>query len=393
MKSTMWKIISVIFVVLFSLCAANSVSAIGVTATITVGMNPEGIAYDSGKGEIFVSSMHNNTVSVISDTNNTVIKTIQVGNAPRGLVYDSAKGEIFVTSSGDSKVYVIDDDTNQVVANVTVGYYPSYAAYDSGKGEIFVSNVGSGTVSVISDKNNTVVATVNLVAVPTGNFGTDLQPQALCYDSGKGEIFVPCREGDAPIHVILDSNNTVVATILLPETAIVREPEVACYDPIKDEIFVGNADNTVYIISNTNNTIVDSIKTLGGPVGLVYDSGKGYLFLANQYDNSISANYNSVSVISDTNNTIIATIGVGMQPKTIAYDSAKGEVFVANSYVNTVSVISDSASVPNQPGNNNNNNGGQSNNNGGNSGKKSTPGFELLIVIGALAVALYLKRK
>jgi YVTN family beta-propeller protein len=184
MKYALGQLVGVIFVVFFSLCAANSVNAIGVTSTIIVGMNPEGIAYDAAKGEIFVSSMHNNTVSVVSDTNSTVIKTIKVGNAPRGLVYDSAKGEIFVTSSGDNKAYVIDDDTNQVAANVTVGSYPSYTAYDSGKGEIFVSNIGNSTVSVISDTNNTIVATVNLIAVPTGNFGTEIQPQALCYDSG-----------------------------------------------------------------------------------------------------------------------------------------------------------------------------------------------------------------
>ncbi len=382
MKYTIRKLVGVIFVVFFSLCATNSVSAIGVTSTITVGMNPEGITYDSAKGEIFVSSMHNNTVSVISDTTHTVIATIPVGNGPRGLVYDSAKGEIFVCSSGDSKVYVIDDDTNQVVANVTVGYFPSYIAYDSGKGYIYVSNVGSGTVSVIADNNYTVVATVNMIAVPTGNFGTDLQPQALCYDAGKGEIFVPCRNGVGPIHVISDTNNTVVATIVLPETLQTREPEVACYDPSKNEIFVGNADNTVFIISDTNNSIIASIPTLGGPVGLVYDSGKGYMFLANQYDNSISLDYNSVSVIRDSDNTIIETIGVGVQPKTLAYDSAMGEIYVANSYVNTVSVISDAASAPNTGG------GTITDNN-----DKKTPGFELVIVIGAAAIVLFLNRK
>jgi hypothetical protein len=57
-------------------------------------------------------------------------------------------------------------------------------------------------------------------------------------------------------------------------------------------------------------------------------------------------------------------------------------------------VISDSASVPNTtPGNNNNNNnnnGGQQNNN---ADKKGTPGFELLIVIGATAIVLFSKRK
>ena len=97
MKYGLGKLVDVIFVVFFSLCAVNSVSAIGVTSTMTVGQSPEGIAYDSGKGEIFVSSMANNTVSVISDSTNTVVATIPVGNAPRGLVYDSGKGEIFVT--------------------------------------------------------------------------------------------------------------------------------------------------------------------------------------------------------------------------------------------------------------------------------------------------------
>ncbi len=99
MKYTIGKLVGVIFVVFFTLCAANSVSAIGVTSTITVEPNPNGIAYDSGKGEIFVSSMHNNTVSVISDTNNTVVATIKLESTPMGLVYDPGVGKIFVGCS------------------------------------------------------------------------------------------------------------------------------------------------------------------------------------------------------------------------------------------------------------------------------------------------------
>ena len=56
------------------------------------------------------------------------------------------------------------------------------------------------------------------------------------------------------------------------------------------------------------------------PSGIVYDSGKGEMFVAN-YGN------NTVSVISDCSNTVISTIKVGIEPQGIAYDSIKGEIF------------------------------------------------------------------
>src|SRR5208283_2417017 len=71
-----------------------------VVTTVTVENGPVGVAYDSGKGEIFVTDFFNNTVSVISDENNTVIATVGVGNNPVGVAYDSGKGEVFVADSG-----------------------------------------------------------------------------------------------------------------------------------------------------------------------------------------------------------------------------------------------------------------------------------------------------
>ena len=55
-----------------------------VVATVTVGINPESVAYDSGKGEIFVANDGSNTVSVISDSTNAVVATVTVGNRPCG---------------------------------------------------------------------------------------------------------------------------------------------------------------------------------------------------------------------------------------------------------------------------------------------------------------------
>jgi serine/threonine-protein kinase len=93
--------------------------------TVRVGTYPNGIAYDSGKGEVFVGNENgNNTVSVISDATNAVVATVKVGTNPHGVAYDSGKGEVFVANGNNASVSVISDSTNSVVATIAVGVNP-----------------------------------------------------------------------------------------------------------------------------------------------------------------------------------------------------------------------------------------------------------------------------
>jgi YVTN family beta-propeller protein len=335
----------------------SSESVFRVIDTVEVGGGPGGVAYDSGKGEIFVVNQYDGTLSVISDSNNTVVATIPVGNSPDGVAYDSGKGEIFVTNRVSNTVSVVSDSSNTVIANVILNpgaqgsvFDPRGIAYDSGKGEIFVADEvgtfsvlsgglffiekGIGMVSVISDSNNTVIATI-----PVG-----YSPSAVAYDSGKGEIFVT-TEANYPtftgVSVISDSNNTVVATI-----PVGNSPDGVAYDSGKGEIFVTNSgDNTTSVISDSNNAVVATLAVGAYPQGIAYDSGKGEIFVANYVSNT-------VSVISDSNNTVIATVTGVSYPYGVAYDSAKSEMLVTKKYVqyyvmappsvsNTVFVISD----------------------------------------------------
>jgi len=308
----------------------------GLVATANVGGTSYGVAYDSGKGEVFVTHFFNDSVSVLSDTNNQVVATVQFGQnyEPTGLAYDAGKGEIFVANYGANTVSVISDQTNKVLLNVSVGAYPYVAAYDSGKGEVFV---GSGTsrtassVSVISDATNTVVATL-----PVGDY-----PTGIAYDSAKGEVFVAGYETNS-VTVISDSNNSVVATI-----NVGTGPSGVAYDSAKGEIFVTNyEDNSVSVISDTINSVVATIAgtlALGplGPRDIVYDSGTGELFVANGGNQSVTTT--SVSVISDATNSVTTAINTGVSDTFLAYDPAKGEIFVGGDGDFIVSVISDSA--------------------------------------------------
>ena len=257
------------------------------------GAYPWSVAYDSGKGEVFVVQDLSNNVSVVSDATNTVVATIPVGSSPEGVAYDSGKGEVFVTSYDSNTVSVISDASNTVVATIPVGPYPEGVAYDSGKGEVFVANsncpstgtCGQGTVSMISDSTNTVLTTL---LVGTG-------PMGVAYDSGKGEVFVT-NKGSDNVSMISDAMNKVVATIS-----------------------VGSE-----------------------PVGVAYDNGKGEAFIANYGSNN-------VNVISDANNTVTTTITIGSAPAFAAYDLSNGHVYVSNFGQGTISIITTSSSTSTYP--------------------------------------------
>ena len=171
------------------------------------------MAYDSGKGEIFVADEDSKMVSVISDSSNEVVANITGFNEPQAAVYDSSKGEIFVSNYASNAVSVISDTSNKIVANISVGLDPAGLAYDSAKGEVFVSNYGSHSVSVISDSTNAVVQNITVGHTPAG----------IVYDSGKGEIFVAdsnvCQGLCPPksnVTVISDSNNAFVTNVTVP---------------------------------------------------------------------------------------------------------------------------------------------------------------------------------
>jgi YVTN family beta-propeller protein len=156
------------------------------------------------------------TVSVISDSNNTVLANVKVGANPFYLAYDSGRGEMFVTNNGDGTVSVVSDSTNTVVANVTVEGGPWGVAYDSGKGEVFVVNQMWGSVSVISDNTNAVVATVPLGEVQPNGIAYG-EPHCAAYDFAKGEIFVGISD-NGTVSVISDSTSTSASpTPTVPE--------------------------------------------------------------------------------------------------------------------------------------------------------------------------------
>src|SRR2546425_436196 len=127
---------------------------------------------------------------------------------------------------------------------------------------------------------------------------------------------------------------TVIATIPVGDY-----PFGVAYDSGNGYVYVANYNsNNVSIISGT--TVVATIPVGGGPSGIAYDSGNGYVYVANLASNN-------TSVISGT--TVLATVAVGNGPNGGGYNSGNGYVYVTNFYSNTVSVINGTSVVATVP--------------------------------------------
>ena len=120
-----------------------------VTATVSVGSNPDGVAYDSSNNYIYVANCGSNTVSVINGANNSVVATVSVGSSPEGVAYDSSNNYIYVVNLNSGTVSVINGANNSVVATVSGVSHPLAVAYDSSNNYIYVADNSASAVSVI----------------------------------------------------------------------------------------------------------------------------------------------------------------------------------------------------------------------------------------------------
>ena len=359
MKRKLWKLVGLLSIVIFMLSTAATAHAASLTTTIATHVTPVGVVYDPVMHEIFVSNYDSGDIQVISDSTNTQVADItaltQYAGAPYNMAYDSGKGEIWVADV--TGAYAISDSNNQVVANVTTNAPPSWgtltqAVYDPKTGEVFISfsdTTGASTpyIQVISDSSNTVVANLTQATV-TG----------IVDDSAKSEIFASqyldsSGSISGNVYVISAKTNTITNTI--PIGGI---PGLEAYDSVKGEIFVANSiwnsggySNVIEVISDSNNKITATINLpASAPPGpMAYNPDKGEIYIN---DGS------SVAIISDKTNSVVGTVntnGTISSSEGIAYDSGTSTVYAINNpgslagYMGSLAVISDPSSGTSTP--------------------------------------------
>ncbi len=246
---------------------------LNVTHIIPVGSAPFGVAFDSGRGDIFVANTVSSNVSVISDATQTVVANIAVGVGPLGVAYDWVTDEIYVANNGTANVSVISGTTLSVVATVSVGMNPLGVAFDGATGRLFVADHGSSQVSVISGSDNRLLTSVNV--------GSD--PYGVAIDPAADTVYVT-NPGSSNVSVLSAASDSLVATVpVVPPFGSTAGPnntlEGLAFDPSDGYVWVGAGSRYAILINPANQSVIEFFPN--DQSGVVYDPDSGDICVTN----------------------------------------------------------------------------------------------------------------
>jgi YVTN family beta-propeller protein len=101
-------------------------SSNGDVITIPVGQGPWGVAcHPKDSSVLYVTNYGNNSVSVVDCNNAAVTATITVGTQPEGLCFTPDGTKVYVCNSGSNNVSIIDTASKTVVNTINVGNKPT----------------------------------------------------------------------------------------------------------------------------------------------------------------------------------------------------------------------------------------------------------------------------
>ena len=312
----------------------NTVSVIDtatdtIKATVNVGDQPYGVAVSPNGTKVYVTSrlfldvtdswegdtVEIGTVSVIDTATNNVTASVNVGVGPQGVAVSPDGTKVYVTNEGSdtgaiSTVSVIDTATNTVTATVNVGIRPRGIAVTPDGTKVYVMNYGSNNISIIDTANDTVTATVNAE-----------NPWGIAISPDRTKVYV--TNNGENVSVIDTATNTVTGTVsvggLLDGVAV---------SPDGTKVYVTNGwykgddgpyyaldIGTVSVIDTATNTITATVGVGSIPSGVAVSPDGTKVYVTN-------FGSENVSVIDAATNTVTASVNVGSMPIGVAVTPA-----------------------------------------------------------------------
>lgn len=300
-----------------SMLCTGAIASPTTLASLSLGDNSAGIAFDPVLRHAFVTNYDDGTLSEIDVDTLQLTATIPAGQRPRRIVSNAALNRVyFVNDTTPGQLTVLDATNNAVVARIDVGNRPRNVAADFQKGEVYVSNRDSDSLSIIDVATNSVVA---IAATGRGPGGVEVNSTA-------GRIYVPSAQ-DGTLTVIDQNTRDVQWSV-----AVGRNPGAATADERTGKVYVNNIDDkTVSVLDSDGKLIATLPVGAGSTFGTVSAVYHRY-YLPNAADGTLT--------IVDTDHDVVTnTLAVGASPQQAIVDAASGRIYVVNRAGGTVSVV------------------------------------------------------
>ena len=214
----------------------------------------------------FATNGGNKTVSVFDLTTLAVTASITVGSNPDHIIYDSFSNKIFCFNNSSANVSVIDPATNAVVKTIDLGPVPELSVSD-GAGHIYVGLAGSANIGVIN--------TTSLTKETTWSIAPDQSAKTISIDTARHRLY--CG-GKTNLNVINTQTGTIVAT-----TPNIANSDGNAFDPDNGILFATGGNGDLFVIQRGTGDTYTKVSTIAtGCTGTnAYDSKTHSLFVSN----------------------------------------------------------------------------------------------------------------
>lgn len=340
-----------------------------VTATVSVGINPDALAVNPRTNKIYVSDFVCNNpcggITVIDGKTNTT-KTLTTVAGQVAVAVNPFSNLIYFVD-GFNNLTVVDGSTDTVKQTIKVGQDPVAVAVNPTTNKVYVVNQTDNTVSILDVNNNYSATVVSTVGGP--NLLQGFTPLSVFVNPVTGKVYVTCQTAN----LLIDPSNNQV-TQLSYTGGLVNGGPIGL-DPVTNTIFAvdGGSSQVLVINESTNalettvssnlvaplniamnpvtntayvlNTLIDDVTAIdgttfattlvkdakaNGPVAVTVNPSTDQIFVANSTSNN-------VTVINGS--TYATTVDVGTNPVAIAANPVTNMVYVANHGSNDVTVI------------------------------------------------------
>ena len=230
---------------------------------------------------VFTSNRGENTVSMFTPGAERDAVKITVGIKPNGLAFDPGRGALLAANVGDpsiagsSTVSVVDIERKAVVAEITMPGRTRWAVYDPVR-DVFYVNVADPAQIVTIDARNPSKIDSAIVVSAAGPHGLDIDSQA-------GRLYCAC---DAGVLFAIDA----VTGQAVGEVALTGPPDVIFLQRETGRLYVaiGNP-GVIDVIDARQMRRVQTIETEAGAHTLALDRKRGsvYSFLPQTHQAAI----------------------------------------------------------------------------------------------------------
>jgi DNA-binding beta-propeller fold protein YncE len=212
---------------------------------------------------VFTSNRGENTVGIFSAEHEDVLTKVTVGVKPNGLAYDSGRGLLLAANVGDPSipgsftVSVVDVSAQAMIADIPVSGRTRWTVFDAEAGCFFVNIAHPAQIAIVESANpNRVARTFPVAAV--GPHGLDL-------DAATHRLFCAC---DGAALIVLDSRSGVE----LARADLAGVPDVIFFNQARRHLYVAIGDPGLIEVFETDGMRrVEVIRTEAGAHTLGFD--------------------------------------------------------------------------------------------------------------------------